>query len=269
MKRTVGFLSVVLLVLFAASVAWSLKLYLSYDELFRSVIKASDSDQAQALANAYVELTGVLYLTLGLGFATSIISLINASMKKVVTTLVYREATTRKDLEQKAQAEQAAARRDYSRMESQLTHLDETQDPAQAAEDWLGIICQGFESGQGLVFRREEAQEMVWIAGFAYALPSLDEKPRFPLGEGLIGQVAKEGRLLNITEVPQGYIKVFSGLGETNPRHLAVVPVKDGNTVVGVVEVAGFQPFSPEDCDFLLQSAQRLASSLTRSEYTY
>jgi two-component system, sensor histidine kinase and response regulator len=63
----------------------------------------------------------------------------------------------------------------------------------------------------------------------------------FAVGEGLVGQCAKERRAIVLTEVPDGYLKIASGLGEAKPRVIAAVPVMSLERVLGVIEIASFR----------------------------
>ncbi len=62
----------------------------------------------------------------------------------------------------------------------------------------------------------------------------------YALGEGLVGQCALEKQPILLTEVPDDYIRITSGLGEAPPRVVLVSPLLSKDTVVGVIEVAGF-----------------------------
>lgn len=76
---------------------------------------------------------------------------------------------------------------------------------------------------------------------------------RFGLGEGLVGQCALEKQPILITEIPDDYVHIGSGLGEAPPRCIVVVPVLFEEQVLGVVEFASFTPFSSIKLVFLEQ----------------
>src|SRR5207253_3411540 len=63
---------------------------------------------------------------------------------------------------------------------------------------------------------------------------------RFEMGEGLVGQSALEKERLVVTDVPDDYIKIGSGLGEGKPRTVVVLPVLFEGEVKAVVELASF-----------------------------
>ena len=76
---------------------------------------------------------------------------------------------------------------------------------------------------------------------------------RYQLGEGLVGQCARERKPIVVTEVPDGYVQISSGLGEAPPRSIAVYPVLFEDQVRGVIELASFHEFTATQLSFLEQ----------------
>ena len=79
---------------------------------------------------------------------------------------------------------------------------------------------------------------------------------RFYLGEGLVGQAALEKKPILLTNVPDDYIRISSGLGEAPPRNVIVLPVLFEGDVKAVIELASFLPFSQIHQLFLDQLAE-------------
>ena len=79
---------------------------------------------------------------------------------------------------------------------------------------------------------------------------------RFYLGEGLVGQAALEKKPILLTNVPEDYIRISSGLGEAPPRNVIVLPVLFEGEVKAVIELASFLPFSQIHQLFLDQFAE-------------
>jgi signal transduction histidine kinase/HAMP domain-containing protein len=73
----------------------------------------------------------------------------------------------------------------------------------------------------------------------------------FKLGQGLIGQCAKEKKRILLTHVPDDYVKISSGLGESTPLNIIVLPVLFEGSVHAVIELASFSAFSPIHQTFL------------------
>jgi len=57
----------------------------------------------------------------------------------------------------------------------------------------------------------------------------------FRVGEGLVGQAALEKKSILITEAPQDYIRITSGLGESSPVNVIVLPVLFEEQVLAVI----------------------------------
>ncbi len=82
-------------------------------------------------------------------------------------------------------------------------------------------------------------------------------------GEGLAGQAWQEGDTIFLTEVPQNYIRITSGLGDANPTCVLIVPLKVNDEIFGVVEVAGFSVFKDYEVEFVQKIAESIASTIS------
>jgi two-component system, sensor histidine kinase and response regulator len=67
----------------------------------------------------------------------------------------------------------------------------------------------------------------------------------FRMGEGLVGQCAKERRMVILSDLPPEYLRIQSGLGGATPQQSVVVPFLAKESVLGVLEIATFRPFGP------------------------
>ena len=81
---------------------------------------------------------------------------------------------------------------------------------------------------------------------------------QYRLGQSLIGQAARSKRSIVVADLPEGYVKISSGLGEAPPANLAVLPILFEDQVLGVIELASFTPFTPVQTDFLEQLTETL-----------
>jgi signal transduction histidine kinase/HAMP domain-containing protein/ActR/RegA family two-component response regulator len=73
----------------------------------------------------------------------------------------------------------------------------------------------------------------------------------FRLGEGLVGQCAREKERILLTDVPADYVTINSGLGESTPLNIVVLPILFEGSVRAVVELASFSRFSATHQAFL------------------
>ena len=88
----------------------------------------------------------------------------------------------------------------------------------------------------------------------------------FQLGEGLVGQCAKEKKRILLTEVPGDYVRINSGLGASPPLNIIVLPVLFEGSVRAVVELASFSPFSVTHQAFLDQLTESIGLVLNTIE---
>ncbi|WP_078894210.1 HAMP domain-containing protein [Streptomyces sp. CT34] len=104
------------------------------------------------------------------------------------------------------------------------------------------------------------AYELRLMGSYGYAMGGMPTT--FKPGETLIGTAAEEGRTILVENVPSGYLKIASGLGEAPPANIIVLPVLFEDKVLGVIELASFQPFTQIQKDFLSQIAEMIATSV-------
>jgi HAMP domain-containing protein/CheY-like chemotaxis protein/signal transduction histidine kinase len=81
---------------------------------------------------------------------------------------------------------------------------------------------------------------------------------RFKPGEGLVGQCVLEKQRILLTDVPEDYVKVGSGLGDASPRNIVVLPVLFEGDVLAVIELASFNRFSDTHLTFLDQLTESI-----------
>jgi signal transduction histidine kinase/DNA-binding response OmpR family regulator/HAMP domain-containing protein len=103
------------------------------------------------------------------------------------------------------------------------------------------------------------------LASYAYDKPG-EVGPRFALGEGLVGQCAIEKQKILLTNVPENYIRVSSGLGCAAPANVMVLPIVFEGQVKAVLELASFEHFNPTHQAFLDQLTESIGIVLNTIE---
>ena len=103
----------------------------------------------------------------------------------------------------------------------------------------------------------DEETELHLIATYGYKERKALSN-RFKVGEALVGQAALERKAIVITQAPEDYIKISSGLGEAAPTSLIVFPVLFEETVMAVIELASFAPFTEIQQTFLDQLSESI-----------
>ena len=75
----------------------------------------------------------------------------------------------------------------------------------------------------------------------------------YKLKESLIGQCAFEKKRILLSEVPENFIHIETGLGNATPKNVVVLPVLFEDEVKAVIELASLKEFSPNQLTFLDQ----------------
>lgn len=115
----------------------------------------------------------------------------------------------------------------------------------------------------GLFVRNEngDSDTLELVSAFAYDRKRFLMKS-FKLGDGLIGTCALEKETIYLTELPQDYIEVTSGLGDANPSAILLIPLKIEEDVLGVIELASLNKFLPHEIELCEKLAESIASTL-------
>ncbi len=74
-----------------------------------------------------------------------------------------------------------------------------------------------------------------------YAINTPGGPYSFREGEGLTGQVSLDKHIMIMTQLPEEYLEVYSGLGSSRPSYLVIVPFIHKNKTIAVLECSGFR----------------------------
>ncbi len=98
-------------------------------------------------------------------------------------------------------------------------------------------------------------------AAYAYERRRFDEKI-MDLDDGLLAQAIIEKTSIYLTEIPDNYIHITSGLGEANPTMLFIMPLINENKVFGALEIASFRRLEDFEIDFIKKVADTTSATI-------
>ncbi len=134
------------------------------------------------------------------------------------------------------------------------------------SDEIIANLVKYLSANQGGLFIIDEGEHdepfMTLLSCYAWDKKKfVDEK--ILKGEGLAGQVWQEMDTVYLTDVPDNYVKITSGLGDANPRSILIVPLKVNDQIFGVVEIASFNEFSENEIEFVEKIAESIASTIS------
>jgi putative methionine-R-sulfoxide reductase with GAF domain len=205
-----------------------------------------------ALLNVYLILT----VTFGLG-ALALWYALNHRTELIV----YRDKQL---TESAANKEAVDANKTTISLDLVKESIRQVDDEKNILESGLHAICKQLEAGQGAVYLLQESngkRSLELKSGYALSIGE-NTVITYAVGEGLIGQAAASAKTLYIDDVPDGYIKIISGLGSASPHFLLITALKKEERVLGVIEIASFTPLTEDQRKFVEESAQLMADKM-------
>ncbi|MFC0252972.1 response regulator [Massilia consociata] len=122
-----------------------------------------------------------------------------------------------------------------------------------------GVVAAMYVNGEDGVLRR--------IGAYGFAFDAADDAQVLMPGGSLASRAVTEKRVLVLQDLPPGYIKVASALGETPPRELLIAPVHNHGKIKGVIEIGFLHPVTERDREFMTLIAPAVGASMAAVLY--
>lgn len=130
----------------------------------------------------------------------------------------------------------------------------------------VSLLSRYLGAGRGvLYFYREDSQSLDLLGSYMFS-----ERPhlrnQFRLGEGAIGQVAKERKPILLHTVSANTAPIVTGLTSAPPLFTYTYPLLREDKLLGVIELASFEQFDALKLEFLNGVTEVVASFLYAAE---
>lgn len=132
------------------------------------------------------------------------------------------------------------------------------------ADHIIQNLVRYLEAGAGAIFLTdpENENQLEMASAFAFDRKKYIDQT-FQLGEGLVGTCAIEKQKIFLTDVPENYLQITSGLGDAKPRCLLLIPLRLENEVLGVLEIASLKILKEHEIFFVETIAESIASAIS------
>ncbi|MCQ2252775.1 MAG: GAF domain-containing protein [Bacteroidales bacterium] len=140
-----------------------------------------------------------------------------------------------------------------------------TENVHELADDIMENLVKYIKANQGGIFLYQDQNPddlyLELLSAYAYNKKKFIKK-RIQVGEGLVGSCAQEKYTIYLTDIPDDYIEIESGIGSANPKSLLIVPLKIENDILGVIELASFNEFRHYEVELVEKIAESIAATL-------
>ena len=106
---------------------------------------------------------------------------------------------------------------------------------AELSRSIISFVCQYIEAQIG-AFYLVQREEIRLTGSYAFKVRK-EFNNQFSIGEGIVGQAVLEQQSLVLLQVPKDYFDITSGLGNTTPKVLNIIPIVSNDSVVAVLEI--------------------------------
>lgn len=237
-KKTAIFLTILFL-----AIAIGLVLYLAIS------IENFKANQSFILFVFVATLMGVVIFLTMLSLINKAVSRARMLEKEIAQLEALKKHEQQAPEEQEAQKKEAERlsreNSDLELVEKWLAELEQKENIVLLSEKCMSIISETFNLVQGICFARKPDSTLFSVVS-TYAFYNNEAKRTFEIGDGISGQVAKNQKSIEIANIPDGYITVLSGLGQSNPKYMLIVPLVWETETIGLYELAFFEALSAQ-----------------------
>jgi len=131
-------------------------------------------------------------------------------------------------------------------------------------ENVLAFLADYLDAQVGTIFVTADADRLLRVATYALSVGTGSAVARY--GDGLLGQAAKENRVIHVRDIPEGYLAIGSSVGRSKPREVLVAPASVDGIVYAVIELGFFRRILAADRELLGRISESLGVAVRASK---
>ncbi|MDO9002489.1 MAG: CHASE3 domain-containing protein [Aquabacterium sp.] len=117
------------------------------------------------------------------------------------------------------------------------------------------------------LYVRNQSGQLVRAGAYGFDKHHEQVAQSFDLDHGLVGQVAMDGQLKHVPQVPDHHFKVTTGLSTGAPTDVVLLPISNDGQVNGVMELGFMRPVVERDLELLRILATNVGASVEAAQY--
>jgi len=129
----------------------------------------------------------------------------------------------------------------------------------------LSALIKYIDAKAGAVYVVEEEDGNKYLklmADYGLTSEARVKNEQLQTDSGLVGAAYTLNQIQLITDIPDDYFRINSGLGSAAPKNLLLTPLTFDNQVLGVVELASFNALSQAEIDLVEKVAYNVANNI-------
>ncbi|MBD8071465.1 ATP-binding protein [Bacillus sp. PS06] len=136
-------------------------------------------------------------------------------------------------------------------------------------QQYINELSKIVQAKHGVIYIRNhdpQGDYFTKLAAYAYSDTLNQNNDVIRIGQGLVGQAAADKEAMILQDIPDDYVKISSGLGDTKPSTIMIVPSALEDEVLAVIELATINTFSEVERDLIIEASHQLGVIINRIE---
>ncbi|MBW8034905.1 MAG: response regulator [Planctomycetes bacterium] len=133
------------------------------------------------------------------------------------------------------------------------------------AQNIITHLAKYLDAKIGAIYLKDEDDTLKMAGSYAYTRRK-GISHEYKVGEGLVGQSVLEKKTIVVTDVPEDYVVVQSGVGQAAVTNVVIMPLLYDNEVTGAIELGSFHDITDDQLDYLSKVANNIAISINGTQ---